>query len=69
MERLAVDVKKAAEMTSLSPHTIRLYIRKGILPVSRVGRRVIISVDALRKLVREGCNSPRRYDNKPRECA
>ena len=54
MEPIAVDVNTAAKITSLSPHTIRNYIRTGKLKASRCGRRVIIPVKALSELVREG---------------
>lgn len=55
---LTVDVKTAAQMTSLSPHTIRLYLRTGRLQAVKCGRRVLIPVESLRKLVGIGC--PRR---------
>jgi len=54
MEPLAVDVREAARLTSLSVFTIRRYIRRGILPAIRVGRRVIVPTEALRMLIREG---------------
>ncbi len=54
---LAVDVVTAARMTSLSPHTIRLYIRTGRLRVTRCGRRVLVPVESLAELVREGAPS------------
>ncbi len=57
MEPLAVDVNTAARMTSLSPHTIRLYVRTGKLRVSRAGRRILIPVESLTKLVQEGAPS------------
>lgn len=52
METIGVNVKTAAEMTSLSPHTIRAYIRAGKLKAVRVGRRVIIPLEALKELIR-----------------
>jgi excisionase family DNA binding protein len=54
MERLAVDVREAARLTSLSVFTIRRRVRSGDLRAVRVGRRVLIPVHALEKLVREG---------------
>ncbi len=42
MKPLAFDVSTAAKMTGLSPHTIRQYIRRGILKVTRCGRRVLL---------------------------
>lgn len=55
MEPLAVDVPEASRLTSLSPFTIRAYVRSGKLQATRCGRRLIISVEELRRLVREGC--------------
>lgn len=52
METMGVNVKTAAEMTSLSPHTIRTYVRAGKLKAVRVGRRVIIPLEALKELMR-----------------
>jgi excisionase family DNA binding protein len=57
MKPLAVDVRTAATMTGLSQHTIRQYIRRGLLGVTRCGRRVLIPVGALEKLIEIGVNS------------
>ncbi len=57
MEPIAVNVNTAAKMTSLSPHTIRLYIRQKKLEVARAGRRIIIPVESLKKLLRDGAPS------------
>ncbi len=53
MERLAVDIREAARLTSLSPHTIRNYIRKGRIRAVRVGRRILVPVSSLEHLLRE----------------
>jgi hypothetical protein len=53
-ELFALSVEDAAKAVSLSPFTIRAYIRRGILPVQRAGRRVMVPVDALRALVLNG---------------
>jgi excisionase family DNA binding protein len=57
MEAMAVDVSTAAKMTGLSEHTLRQYARKGWLGVTRCGRRVLIPVENLQKLIREGAPS------------
>jgi excisionase family DNA binding protein len=57
MERLAVDVREAARLTSLSAFTIRRRVKSGELRAVRVGRRVLIPVDALQKLVRDGARN------------
>ena len=51
MDPLAVDIREAARLTSLSTFTIRRYIRRGHLKATRVGRRVIIPINELRTLV------------------
>ncbi len=58
MEPLAVDIATAARMTSLSVHTLRLYVKKKILRATKCGRRVVIPVASLEKLVHEG--APKR---------
>lgn len=55
MEPLAVDVREAARLTSLSVHTIRAYCgKKRRIRAVRVGRRVLIPIAELERLVREG---------------
>ncbi len=54
MEPLAVDIKEAARLTSLSPHTIRWYARTGRIRSVRCGRRIIIPLAELERLAREG---------------
>ena len=56
---LAVDVREAARLTSLSVHTIRLYVNTGKIPATRIGRRVVIPMESLERLVKEGCNETR----------
>jgi excisionase family DNA binding protein len=53
MEPIAVDVKEAARLTSLSVRSIRRYIALGRLRVTRVGRRVLVPLASLRQMVRE----------------
>ena len=54
-ERLAVDIREGAKMTSLSPHTLRKYIRLNKLKAVRVGRRILVPIASLRELVSKGC--------------
>ena len=54
MEPLAVDVREAARLLSISPYTVRTHIRKGRIRASKVGSRVIVSMDEVRRLAREG---------------
>jgi len=57
VDPLAVDVREAARLTSLSVFTIRRYIQRGMLGATRVGRRVIVPREALERLIREGSTS------------
>ena len=50
MEPLAVDVCTAAQLLSVSPHTIRKHIRLGRIDVLRFGRRVLIPVESLKRM-------------------
>lgn len=53
MEPLTVDLAEAARLLSISPHTVRSYIKKGHLPAVRCCRRVLIEVEALRHWIEE----------------
>jgi excisionase family DNA binding protein len=46
-QKLFVGRETAAQMLDVSTRTIDDAIREGLLPASRVGRRVLIRVDAL----------------------
>jgi len=51
MDRLAVSVVEAAEMISLAPRTIRAWIASGKIRAVRLGRRVVIPVRELDRLL------------------
>jgi excisionase family DNA binding protein len=50
-EVLAIDVPRAAQVLHLSAKTVRRRIKDGTLPSVKIGGRVRVPVDALRKLV------------------
>ena len=52
--RLVLDIKEAAHALSISPWTVRLYIRNGKLKPVRAGRRVLIEPAELQRLVEQG---------------
>jgi excisionase family DNA binding protein len=52
MEPLAVDIREAGRLLSLSARTIRRHIQSGRLQAVRVGRRVLVPVEALTAMVR-----------------
>lgn len=54
MQPLAVDVREAGRLTSLSHHTIRAYIRRGKLRAVKAGRRVLVPISALQELCEQG---------------
>jgi excisionase family DNA binding protein len=47
------NVESAARALSLSPWTIRAYIRQGKIRPIRIGRRVLIEVSEIRRLIEE----------------
>ena len=53
-EKIALDIESAAKAISVSPWTIRKWISTGKLTATRLGRRVCVTPEALRKLVQEG---------------
>ncbi len=62
-ERLAVGIRCAAEMLSVSPRTIQNYLRLKILPARKIGRRTVISVRALEIFLRTDHPSPSGIEN------
>jgi excisionase family DNA binding protein len=52
MEKLGVSLDEAAKLTSVSAFTLRRQIKCGTLKVARIGRRLVIPVSELEKLVR-----------------
>jgi excisionase family DNA binding protein len=59
-DKIAVSVREAAAMLSVSPRTIQNYIRAKVLPGRKIGRRTVIPVRALELFVRSDHSSPTR---------
>jgi hypothetical protein len=57
MEPLAVDVREAARLSSLSVFTIRRYIKRGLLQGTRCDRRILVPLSSLKRLIEEGAIS------------
>jgi excisionase family DNA binding protein len=57
-EKLAVDVRTASQMLSVSPRTIQNYISAKVLPARKIGRRTVIPVRALEAFLRSDHTSP-----------
>lgn len=51
MDRLAFSINEAAALLSLSPWTIRAWIKQGKLSATKLGRRVVVTPEALRELL------------------
>jgi excisionase family DNA binding protein len=58
--KIAVSVREAASMLSISPRTIQNYIRVKTLPARKIGRRTVICVRALEAFLRTDQASPGR---------
>jgi excisionase family DNA binding protein len=48
------SIEEAAESLALSPWTVRLYVRQGKIRPVRIGRRVLIEPQEIRRIVEEG---------------
>jgi excisionase family DNA binding protein len=48
-----LSVEKAAEFLSISPWTVRAYLRNGQLKPTRIGRRVLLRQEELERFVQE----------------
>jgi excisionase family DNA binding protein len=48
------SIEETAEALGLSPWTIRLYLRQGKIRPVRIGRRVLIEPEEIRRIVEEG---------------
>jgi excisionase family DNA binding protein len=65
-EKIALDIDSAAEAISVSPWTIRKWISQGKHAATRLGRRVCVTPEALRKLVDEGAQKETTAETKLR---
>jgi excisionase family DNA binding protein len=57
MAKLSVGLQEAQEMTGISHFTFRRMVRNGKIKAVRVGRRLLIPVTELEKLVKPGAIS------------
>jgi hypothetical protein len=57
-EPLLVDLRRAAELTSLSERSLRRYADLGLAAARRVGRRLLFSMADLKAWVATGCPAP-----------
>lgn len=57
-EKLAVDIREAARLLSVSPRSIQNFVAAKILPARKIGRRTVIPVRALENFLRHDQPSP-----------
>lgn len=57
-ERAALRVGEVARLLGIDPATVRRLIRRGDLPVARIGRIMLVPTEALRETLGE-CSPPR----------
>lgn len=63
MEPLAVDIREAGRLLSLSARTIRRHIRSGRIKSVRVGRRILVPVEVLAQMLTEAVGQEQRRDD------
>jgi excisionase family DNA binding protein len=56
--KLAVSVREAAQLLSVSARTIQLYIAARRLPARKIGRRTVVPMRALEAFLRADQPSP-----------
>ena len=54
-----LSVLATAELLSISPWTVRSYIKQGKLRPVRIGRRVLLQQEEIQRFVESGTKSPR----------
>jgi len=57
-QKLAVSVREAAAMLSVSPRSIQNYVTAKLLPARKIGRRTVIPMRALEAFLRTDQPSP-----------
>jgi excisionase family DNA binding protein len=58
-EPLVVSIKEAARLLSLSRFTVRLYAVQGLIKSVRLGKRIVIPLEEVRRVAREGVKTPK----------
>ena len=54
MTKLAVGLEEAQQLTDISHYTLRRMVRSGTLRAARVGRRIVIPITELERLIKPG---------------
>tara|TARA_B100000949_G_scaffold137989_1_gene121405 strand:- start:66 stop:284 length:219 start_codon:yes stop_codon:yes gene_type:complete len=58
-EPLVVSIKEAARLLSISRFTVRLYALQGLIKSVRLGKRIVIPVEEVRRVAKEGVQPPK----------
>lgn len=64
-DKLAVGIREAAQMLSVSPRTIQNYIQAKVLTGRKIGRRTVIPVRSLETFLRTDHASPLKDQEHP----
>ena len=57
MQPLAVDVREAARLLSVSPFSIRIWAKKGRIFTVKAGTRRLVPMSEIERIAREGLSS------------
>jgi excisionase family DNA binding protein len=56
-DRMAVTIAEVARLTTLSRGSVRNHVRSGRIKAVKIGRRVLVPVTSLERLLQEGTRS------------
>jgi excisionase family DNA binding protein len=54
MEKQLFSIQQSAEVLSISPWTVRLYVKRGLIPSVKIGTRRLIRASDIDRMVSEG---------------
>jgi len=55
MDKALYSVREAAERLSISPDVVRQKIKADDIRSVRIGRRILVSAEEIRRIAKEGC--------------
>jgi excisionase family DNA binding protein len=54
MNPLLLSINEAADLIRISPHTVRAYVRSGLIAFTKIGTRVLIPAAEISRIAAEG---------------
>jgi excisionase family DNA binding protein len=63
-ERIGLSVQEAANCLSVSERHLRRLLARGVIPHSRLGKRIIIMPETLRSMLAQCARTPRKTGEK-----